>query len=181
MFIRCFTLLAAAALAAAGCMPHALTTPDQSAANFGEFTYRQSGAEDFCPDEDRVLEARLTRQPDGTLLFSASVIERAPAGETNCLGSSFACFVARPLPPRQLSEAESQRVHETFAEIPPLIVEFQSACVDPCLVFDFRWDVLNLDDTGPGCNSEGRRFDPQKSAEIRQMLEDLRQASEQPE
>jgi hypothetical protein len=152
--------------------------------NFQEFEYAQQGAEGFCPVLDVVYQATLTRQPDGSITFAASMIEEGEPGSANCrdVGDSSQpeCIVVRELPKRTLTQQEVARVENTFGSMSVRWVPYgDRGGFDPCLVRTFRWDDSECN-TLYGCVVESGRVlevDPDDLVELLVLLEELAAAS----
>lgn len=152
---------------------------------FGQFVFYRSGAEGFCPLENAVLRAELTRQTGGGIMLETWIL--APGIDPEATGASgpgaeAADAIGQRQPARSLTASEVDRVREVFQSVTignlqwPMAEHTQmSKCqrFDPCLLNYTQWDGRVLGTDTP-CHPADQVLSRQQMNRIIGLLETLR-------
>jgi hypothetical protein len=174
-------VLGSGLLAGSSCLPIG-GRRDLSA--FQRFEYAQMPALGFCPSLDAIYRASITRQSDGTYSLEMSTITEGEQGVDTCLDDEIGftvpeCIVVHEMPARILTDQEVQQVQDVFSDVGVETRLRGMMCIDPCVVFEYRWDDLALTDAEVGCGPGFEQILSVRSAEAMvQLLEALQQGTE---
>jgi hypothetical protein len=124
---------------------------DSDFSGFQSFTFEMAGAFGFCPDIGSVYSASIVKIAESQYHLEMAVLREGTEGVDECLppvrGSP--CYVAEPLPGRDLSAEEVGTVLAEFRSV-GLIAERDPICdcvaIDPCRVLEFQWDSVRASD-----------------------------------
>jgi hypothetical protein len=140
----------------------------------------------FCPPDDAILKADLTRSPDAHVTLEMWVVDPRTTINLPCRSATEweECVeeIGRALPPRQLTPAELSEMQRLFESVTIERVLWFPMCIDPCLIDVARWDDRKLHDHKSCMGIGGGAYEVlsyEQMGEIVGFLESLRAASEQ--
>lgn len=107
------------------------------------FRYAQRPGLGFCPQVGSVVRAEVTINPGADSHGTVSIVDSGDPVTEDCLSAVIggACLITREIVSRSLTEAETERVKETFREV-RIGTRSEPGCErrDPCIVQWFEWE-----------------------------------------
>ena len=164
---RILVLIIAAMTTTPGCGILSSIAIPRDFSNFETFTFELREGLGFCPPDDSVARASITRGEDGSYALELSVVKESMNGE----------FEIQPGPPRTLTESEVARMSDVFRHV--LVHPLREGLcyfpisIDPCLTDHYQWDAFGV--SGYFCAQP--RIDEGSARVIQEFLESLRTES----
>jgi len=136
--------------------------------------FNGTGAEGFCPQPDEIFQAIITRQEDGSFLFTGTVLLEGDAEIDDCLQGldvSEDCLVETELDQVTLTTEQAEELEVLLESVPEKECQTPKACaVDPCLIDVYEFNNRREEAFCCGALNEGFQ---QGLQNIKAFLEEL--------